>query len=131
MYNSYDGDNGVGDPVGHYTRVSTFIGRISIDVWGHDEGKEETEKIADLIAKLPGMHEQNRLLTKDLCDAQANLGRAYKGIKHRESILAEVKAFLEHIQPRVGEEAFNYIYGKIESALKEKKKLKDINYDLP
>lgn len=59
MYNSYDKETleGVGDPVGHNTRVCA-IRNIKIDVWGHGEGKEETERIANMIVSIPALNDQ-------------------------------------------------------------------------
>lgn len=37
--------------------------------------------------------------------------------------LQEIKSFLEHIQPKVGEQAFNHIYSVIEEAIIQNEEL--------
>jgi hypothetical protein len=77
MYDYYQKEepfNGIGDPVGYRIRIQT-IRRIRVDVWGHGEGKEETERIANMIASLPtltaqiaNLKEQVRKLKEELKD---------------------------------------------------------------
>lgn len=64
MHNSYNIKGGVGDPVGYYMRVST-VRNIQIDIWGHGEGKEETERIANMIVRIPSLTNGKWISSKD------------------------------------------------------------------
>lgn len=71
MYRAYDPVtlNGIGDPVGHHVNLRVFRG-IRIDVWGHGEGEEETERVANKIVEAADFEEKNRLLTESLKEAK-------------------------------------------------------------
>lgn len=45
-----------------------------------------------------------------------------KSIDKKHKALLEVRQFLNHIQPRIGEQAFIHIYKIVESAIKSKSK---------